>query len=191
MNYYFVHESAYVDQPVEIGKGTKIWHFCHVSKGAKIGKNCNLGQNIYVGGKAVIGNRCKIQNNVSIYDMVILEDDVFCGPSMVFTNDNNPRAAFPKKGKWIPTKVKKGASLGANCTIICGHVVGRCSFVAAGSVVREDVPDYAIVAGVPARIIGWMCECGDRLDSWEKDRCTCKLCGRKYRKKANRVVKIK
>ena len=187
---FFVHESAYVDQPVEIGAGTKIWHFCHVSKGAKLGQNCSLGQNVYVGSRVVIGNNCKIQNNVSVYDLVTLENDVFCGPSMVFTNDMNPRAAFPKGGKWIPTLVKQGASLGANCTIVCGHTVGHSAFVAAGAVVRGDVPDFAVMAGVPARIIGWMCECGTRLDFSKGAACECPSCKRKYRKTGETVEKI-
>jgi UDP-2-acetamido-3-amino-2,3-dideoxy-glucuronate N-acetyltransferase len=187
MSDYFVHQSAFVDEPVEIGAGTKIWHFCHVSKGAKIGKACSLGQNVYVGSRVVIGNNCKIQNNVSVYDLVTLEDDVFCGPSMVFTNDMNPRAAFPKGGKWIPTLVKKGASLGANCTIVCGITIGSHAFVAAGSLVRKDVPDYAVVAGVPSRIIGWMCQCGGRLNFEKSDQEACALCQRKYHKSGDKV----
>ncbi len=188
MSDYFVHESAYVDQPAEIGNGTKVWHFSHVSKGAKIGQNCSLGQNVYVGSRVEIGHNCKIQNNVSIYDLVTLEDNVFCGPSMVFTNDMNPRAAFPKGGKWIPTLVKTGASLGANCTIVCGYTIGKHAFVAAGSVARFDVPDYAIVAGVPAKIIGWMCECGGRLDFSKAAECACGSCQRKYQKKSDSLV---
>ncbi|MDQ7799250.1 MAG: acyltransferase [Candidatus Edwardsbacteria bacterium] len=188
MSDYFVHESAYVDQPAEIGSGTKIWHFSHVSKGARIGQNCSLGQNVYVGSRVEIGHNCKIQNNVSIYDLVTLEDNVFCGPSMVFTNDMNPRAAFPKGGKWIPTLVKTGASLGANCTIVCGYTIGKHAFVAAGSVARFDVPDYAIVAGVPAKIIGWMCECGGRLDFKKSDECTCSACQRHYKKQNETLV---
>ncbi len=190
MSDYFVHQSAYVDEPVEIGQGTKIWHFCHVSKGAKIGRSCSLGQNVYVGSRVVIGNNCKIQNNVSVYDLVTLEDNVFCGPSMVFTNDMNPRAAFPKGGKWIPTLVKTGASLGANCTIVCGITIGRHAFVAAGSLVRKDVPDYAVVAGVPSRIIGWMCQCGGRLNFEKSDQSGCDLCQRRYRKDGDRVAII-
>lgn len=185
---YFAHQSAFVDDPVEIGQGTKIWHFCHVSKGAKIGKSCSLGQNVYVGSRVAIGDNCKIQNNVSVYDLVTLEDDVFCGPSMVFTNDMNPRAAFPKGGKWIPTLVRRGASLGANCTIVCGITVGSHAFVAAGSLVRRDVPDYAVVAGVPSRIIGWMCQCGGRLDFTKSDRAACPLCQRKYGKVGDNVT---
>jgi len=190
MSRYFVHPSSFVDRPVEIGAGTRIWHFCHISRGARIGRNCTLGQNVYVGGRAVIGNNCKIQNNVSVYDLVTLEDDVFCGPSMVFTNDINPRAAFPKGEKWLPTLVRQGASLGANCTILCGLTIGRHAFVAAGAVVRRDVPDYALVAGVPAKVIGWMCQCGGRLDFSREGRATCRLCRRKYRKQRQRVEMI-
>jgi len=190
MSDYFVHESAYVDQPVDIGSGSKIWHFCHISKGAKIGRNCSLGQNVYIGSRVEIGNNCKIQNNVSVYDLVTLEDNVFCGPSMVFTNDMNPRAAFPKGGKWIPTLVKTGASLGANCTIICGYTIGKHAFVAAGSVVRFDVPDFAIVAGVPARIIGWMCECGEKLTFGKTSACICSTCQRKYTQKNDYLVEM-
>jgi len=142
MSDYFVHESAYVDQPAEIGNGTKIWHFSHVSQGARIGQNCSLGQNVYVGSRVEIGHNCKIQNNVSIYDLVTLEDNVFCGPSMVFTNDMNPRAAFPKGGKWIPTLVKTGASLGANCTIVCGVTVG-----AIAAFLWHNVPPALFIMG--------------------------------------------
>jgi UDP-2-acetamido-3-amino-2,3-dideoxy-glucuronate N-acetyltransferase len=184
---YFVHDSAYVDEPVEIGAGTKIWHFCHVSKGARIGKGCSLGQNVYVGSRTVIGDNCKIQNNVSIYDLVTLENDVFCGPSMVFTNDLNPRAAFPKGGQWIPTLVRQGASLGANCTIVCGITIGRNAFVAAGSLVRKDVPEYAIVAGNPARIIGWMCRCGGRLSFADGKTAVCPACRLGYTKDGDTV----
>ncbi len=187
---YFAHQSAFVDEPAEIGPGTKIWHFCHVSKGAKIGSACSLGQNVYVGSRVVIGNNCKIQNNVSVYDLVTLEDDVFCGPSMVFTNDMNPRAAFPKGGKWVPTLVRRGASLGANCTIVCGITVGSHAFVAAGSLVRKDVPDYAVVAGVPSRIIGWMCQCGGRLDFGTSDQAACPLCQRKYSRSGEKVTYV-
>ena len=187
---YTVHPSAFVDEPVEIGAGTKVWHFCHVSKGAKIGQACSLGQNVYVGSRVVIGDNCKIQNNVSIYDMVTLEDNVFCGPSMVFTNDMNPRAAFPKGGKWIPTLVKQGASLGANCTVVCGITIGQNAFVAAGALVRKDVPDFAIMAGVPARIIGWMCACGGRLDFGQGNKAACGHCQRSYAKDGEKVTNL-
>ena len=186
---FFVHPSAFVDQPAEIGADTKIWHFCHVSKGATIGARCSLGQNVYVGSRVVIGDNCKIQNNVSVYDLVTLENDVFCGPSMVFTNDMNPRAAFPKGGKWIPTLVKQGASLGANCTIVCGITIGGNAFVAAGALVRKDIPDFAIVAGCPARIIGWMCQCGGRLKFDDGKHAVCPSCKLKYTKSGDTVAK--
>ncbi len=189
MSKYFVHPSSYIDEPVEIGEGTKIWHFCHIMKGAKIGKKCVLGQNTFVGSRVVIGNNVHIQNNVSIYDMVTLEDDVFCGPSCVFTNDLNPRSAYPKGGKWIPTLVKKGASIGANATIVCGITIGRHAFIGAGAVVTKDVPDYALVVGVPARIVGWMCECGEKLEFVE-DKAVCKKCGKRYHKKGDLVERI-
>lgn len=184
---YFIHESAYVDEPVEIGAGTKVWHFCHIASGARIGKGCTLGQNVYVGSRCVIGDNCRIQNNVSIYDLVTLERDVFCGPSMVFTNDINPRAAFPKRGQWVPTVVRQGASLGANCTIVCGVTIGRHAFVAAGSLVRTDVPEHAVVAGNPARIIGWMCRCGGRLAFADGGTAVCPDCQLPYRKDDNTV----
>ena len=152
---YFVHESSYIDENVRIGKGTKIWHFCHIQEGAKIGENCSFGQNVNVSNNVIIGNECKVQNNVSIYEGVELEDGVFCGPSCVFTNDLSPRARYPKgKAGYKRTLIKEGASIGANATIVCGHVIGKYSMIAAGAVVTKDVPDYALVAGVPAKIIG-------------------------------------
>ena len=152
---YFVHESSYIDENVEIGEGTKIWHFCHVQSGAKIGKNCSLGQNVNVANNVVIGNDVKIQNNVSVYEGVTLEDGVFCGPSCVFTNDLTPRARYPKGRKnYKKTLVKEGASIGANATIVCGNTIGKCAMVAAGAVVTKDVPDYALVMGVPAKVVG-------------------------------------
>lgn len=162
---YFVHESSYIDDDVEIGKGTKIWHFCHIQRGARIGENCSFGQNVNVSNNVKIGNGVKVQNNVSIYEGVEIEDDVFCGPSMVFTNDLTPRAAYPKgTAGYKRTLVKKGASIGANATVVCGHTVGRCAMIAAGAVVTSDVPDYALMAGVPARQIGWVDEYGNRKD---------------------------
>ncbi len=157
MSGHFVHESSYVDEGAKIGKGTKIWHFCHIMSGAEIGEDCSLGQNVCVARNAKIGNKVKIQNNVSVYEGVVLEDFVFCGPSMVFTNVRTPRSAFPRNtsADYLPTVVKKGASIGANATIVCGHTIGEWAFVAAGAVVTKDVPAYAMVAGVPARIIGW------------------------------------
>ena len=159
---YFVHESSYIDEKVLIGTGTKIWHFCHIQGGAKIGMNCSLGQNVNVASNVVIGNDVKIQNNVSIYEGVELEDGVFCGPSCVFTNDLTPRARYPKgRENYKKTLVKEGASIGANATIICGHTIGKFAMVAAGAVVTKDVPDYALVAGVPAEVIGRVNEKGN------------------------------
>lgn len=163
MSGYFAHESAYVDEPCEIGEGTKIWHFSHVMKNSKLGKNCILGQNVLVSPDVTVGNNCKIQNNVSLYTGVILEDDVFCGPSCVFTNVINPRSQIVRRGEYQKTHVKRGATLGANCTIVCGATLGRYSFIAAGAVVRGDVPDYALMLGVPARQKGWMGRHGFRL----------------------------
>ncbi|WP_151703783.1 acyltransferase [Nitrincola alkalilacustris] len=159
-----IHTSAIVDEGAEIGDGSRIWHFTHVCSGAKIGRNVSLGQGVYVGNRVVIGNNCKIQNNVSLYDDVVLEDDVFCGPSMVFTNVYNPRAHIERKHEYRQTLVRQGATLGANCTLVCGVTIGRFAFIGAGAVVNEDVPDFALMVGVPARQIGWMSEYGERLD---------------------------
>ena len=161
---YWHHESAIVDEGATIGEGTKIWHFSHVCSGAVIGNACSLGQNVFVGNQVVIGNNCKIQNNVSVYDNVTLEDDVFCGPSMVFTNVYNPRSAVSRKNEYRDTFVGQGATLGANCTIVCGVTIGRSAFIGAGAVVNKDVPDYALMVGVPARQIGWTSEYGEQLD---------------------------
>jgi UDP-2-acetamido-3-amino-2,3-dideoxy-glucuronate N-acetyltransferase len=160
---WYSHETAVVDEGASIGIGTKIWHFCHVSSRAIIGAGCSVGQNVYIANDVRIGNRCKIQNNVSVYDGVILEDDVFCGPSMVFTNVYNPRAAIVRKDEYRTTVVKKGASLGANCTIVCGVTIGEYAFVGAGALVNRDVKPYALVIGVPARQIGWMSAQGERI----------------------------
>lgn len=158
-----IHPTAIVDSGAAIGKGTRIWHWVHICSTAKIGTKCSLGQGVYIGNNVSIGNNVKIQNNVSVYDTVVLEDDVFCGPSMVFTNVINPRSQIVRKNEYRPTLVKKGASLGANCTIVCGYEIGKFAFVAAGAVVTGNVPDYALVGGVPARHMGWICECGIRL----------------------------
>lgn len=159
-----IHSSAIVDEGASIGDGSRIWHFAHVCSGARIGSGCSLGQNVFVGNRVVIGDRCKIQNNVSVYDDVTLEDGVFCGPSMVFTNVQNPRAEVERKDEYRATLVRHGATLGANCTIVCGVTVGRYAFVGAGAVVTRDIPDFALMAGVPARHIGWMSAYGKRLD---------------------------
>jgi len=161
---YKIHETAIVDEGATIGAGTRIWHWVHVCGEAVIGENCSLGQNVFVGNKVYVGNGVKIQNNVSIYDEVTLEDDVFCGPSMVFTNVYNPRSAIVRKEEYRPTLVKKGATLGANCTIVCGVTIGRYAFIGAGAVVTRDVPDYALVVGVPGRQRGWVSEYGESLD---------------------------
>ena len=179
----FVHESSYVDAGAQIGAGTKVWHFCHIQSGAVIGKDCSLGQNVNIGNNVRIGNGCRIQNNVSIYEGVTLEDNVFCGPSCVFTNVNTPRAHFPVHGGYETTRICEGASLGANCTVVCGHTVGRSALIAAGAVVTGDVPAYALMAGVPARRIGWVCECGKKLP----DSLTC-TCGRSYRQQGGTLV---
>ena len=160
---YNAHPSAIIDEGASIGDGTRIWHWVHVSSQARIGQRCSLGQNVYIGSDVVIGDNVKIQNNVSVYDAVTLEDDVFCGPSMVFTNVYNPRAAVTRKEEYKPTLVKKGATLGANCTIVCGVTLGEYAFIGAGAVVNQDVPAYALMVGVPARQIGWMSEFGEQL----------------------------
>ena len=184
MKDYYVHESSYVDDGVKIGSGTKVWHFCHIQKGAVIGKDCSLGQNVNIGNNVKIGNGVRIQNNVSVYEGVEIEDNVFCGPSCVFTNVVTPRAHFPVHGVYAKTLIKEGASLGANCTVVCGHTIGKSAFIAAGAVVTKDVPDYALMAGVPARQIGWVCECGEKLH----DNLTCD-CGREYELKDNILYK--
>lgn len=174
---YFVHESSYIDDGVKIGNGTKIWHFCHIQTGAEIGEKCSFGQNVNVSNNVKIGNDCKLQNNVSVYEGVELEDHVFCGPSMVFTNDLTPRAKYPKgSAGYKKTLLKTGATVGANATIVCGNTLGRWSMIASGAVVTKDVLDHALMAGVPAKQIGWVCECGEVL----KDGLECPKCGRKY-----------
>ena len=193
-NGYFVHETARVDEPCAIGKGTKIWHFSHIMAGAVIGENCSLGQNVFVAAGCVIGNNIKIQNNVSIYAGVTLEDDVFCGPSCVFTNVENPRSHLPRKNEYRPTLVRQGASIGANATLVCGTTLGRYSFVGAGSVVTRDVPDYAVVYGNPARLRGWMCSCGVKLPlapaTQGAETGGCPACGRRYCRDSATIVEI-
>ncbi len=181
---YFVHESSYIDENVTIGEDTKIWHFCHVHKGAQIGEKCSLGQNVNVSNNVKIGNGVKIQNNVSVYEGVELEDYVFCGPSMVFTNDLTPRSKYPKGSvRYKKTIVKYGASIGANATIVCGNTIGEWAMIASGAVVTKDVPAYALMAGVPAKQIGWVCECGVPF----KENFKCSKCGREYTLENNKL----
>ncbi len=177
MSAFFVHESSFVDEGVQVGEGTRIWHFCHILPGAVIGKNCSLGQNVNISANVRVGDGCKLQNNVSLYEGVELEAHVFCGPSCVFTNDLTPRAKYPKgRDHWLKTLVKTGASIGANATIVCGNTIGRWAMVGAGAVVTTDVPDHALMLGVPAKQRGWVCECGSVLD----ERLACPACSRKY-----------
>ncbi|MGB9642116.1 MAG: acyltransferase [Candidatus Ratteibacteria bacterium] len=183
---YFVHESSFVDDNVIIGKGTKIWHFCHILKNVRIGENCVLGQNVMAGPDVVIGNNCKIQNNVSIYKGVTLEDDVFCGPSCVFTNVINPRAFIERKNEFKQTFIKKGATIGANATIVCGNIIGRYALVGAGAVVTHDVPDYGLVVGVPAKQVGWVCKCGITLE-FDRNIAKC-VCGNAYKIESGKLM---
>jgi UDP-2-acetamido-3-amino-2,3-dideoxy-glucuronate N-acetyltransferase len=184
-----VHESSFVDEPCEIGEGTKIWHFCHVMRDSKLGRNCSLGQNVLVAKGVVIGSNVKIQNNVSLYEGVTLEDNVFCGPSMVFTNVVNPRSEIVRKSEYRPTLIRRGATLGANCTIMCGHTIGAYAFVGAGAVVTKDVPAFALVLGNPARRAGWMCRCGVRLTE-PSPSVQCKACGAKYRQSGDQLESL-
>ena len=188
---HFVHSSSYINEDVIIGDATRIWHFCHIMPGAKIGQRCNLGQNVFVGKGVQIGNDVKIQNNVSIYEGVTLEDFVFCGPSAVFTNVKTPRSAFPRNTHvdYLPTRVKYGATIGANATIVCGVTLGEWSFVAAGAVVTKDVPDYGLVVGVPGKLIGFACQCGIALEFVEQF-ATCAQCGKRYKREDSRVELI-
>ena len=185
---YFAHESAFIDEGVEVGEGTSIWHVSHILKGSRIGKSCKIGQNVAIGPNATIGDGVKIQNNVSVYEGVTLEDYVFCGPSMVFTNVFNPRSEIPRMGELKPTLVKRGATLGANCTIVCGLTIGQYAFIGAGAVVTKDVPDYALVVGAPARMTGWVCECGLKL-VWKDDRASC-ACGKQFSKTQTGISKL-
>ena len=187
---YFAHESSYVDEGCQIGAGTKIWHFSHIMSGAVLGERCNIGQNVVISPEVVLGNNVKVQNNVSIYTGVILEDDVFCGPSMVFTNVVNPRSAVVRKNEYRQTRVGRGASFGANCTVVCGHDIGKYAFIGAGAVVTKNIPDYALVIGNPGRITGWMCECGIKLAAGAAPpaKATCASCGTKYTTNAGGVL---
>jgi UDP-2-acetamido-3-amino-2,3-dideoxy-glucuronate N-acetyltransferase len=187
---YYLHESSYVDAGASIGAGTKIWHFCHVMAGSQIGRDCNLGQNVFIASGVEIGNRVKIQNNVSVYTGVTLEDDVFLGPAMVFTNVINPRSHVPRKDEYQSTLVRRGATIGANATILCGVTLGEYAFVGAGSVVTHDVPAYALAYGTPAQLQGWMCRCGERLPlsiQAEAETATCPRCNTRYEKKDRKV----
>ncbi|NMC56724.1 MAG: N-acetyltransferase [Eubacteriaceae bacterium] len=185
---YFAHESSYIDEPCKIGKGTKIWHFSHIMSNSEIGQNCNIGQNVVISPGVKLGNGVKIQNNVSVYTGVVCEDDVFLGPSCVFTNVINPRAFVERKDEYKQTLIKKGASLGANCTIVCGSTIGKYALVGAGAVVTKDVPDYWTVAGSPAKKIGYICECGIKI-KFESNNAKCEHCGKEYIKDENDLVK--
>lgn len=195
---YFIHESSYMDDGTIVGAGTRIWHYCHILGGSKIGNGCIIGQNCMIGPDVTIGDRCKFQNNVSVYKGVTLEDEVFCGPSCVFTNVYNPRAFIERKTEFRPTLVKHGATIGANATIVCGATVGRYALIAAGAVIKSDVPDYAVMAGVPARQVGWVCRCGTTLRTSHGQKaigdgahllCTC--CGNEYAVGDSRLVILK
>jgi UDP-2-acetamido-3-amino-2,3-dideoxy-glucuronate N-acetyltransferase len=177
---YFIHSTAIVDEGVEVGQGTKIWHFTHIMPGARIGENCIIGQNVFIGSGVILGNNIKVQNNVSIFDGVTLEDDVFCGPSMVFTNVFNPRSFISRKKEFRKTLVRKGATLGAHVTIICGNAIGQYAFIGAGSVVTKDVPDYALVYGNPGKIKGWVCQCAETI-TFQSGKAVCQ-CGKRYKK---------
>lgn len=186
---YFVHESSYVDQPCRIGSGTKIWHFTHVMANSVIGENCNIGQNVVISPEVVLGNNVKIQNNVSVYTGVVCEDDVFLGPSCVFTNVINPRSHVSRRAEYRETLICRGASIGANATIVCGHRIGRYAFIGAGAVVTKDVPDYALLVGNPARQRGWVCQCGEKL-SFQETTAACQACGARYHLEAGCVKEV-
>jgi UDP-2-acetamido-3-amino-2,3-dideoxy-glucuronate N-acetyltransferase len=189
MSDFFVHESSYVDEGARIGAGTKIWHFCHVMSGAIIGQGCNIGQNVVIASGVAIGSNVKIQNNVSVYTGVTLEDDVFCGPSMVFTNVMNPRSHVPRQDEYRSTLVKRGATLGANCTVVCGVTIGAYAFVGAGAVITKSAPDYALMVGTPARVAGWICACGVKLAAGARPpaSATCGACRTQYAASGNQL----
>jgi UDP-2-acetamido-3-amino-2,3-dideoxy-glucuronate N-acetyltransferase len=189
---YFAHESSYIDEGCRIGEGTKIWHFTHVMSRAQIGRHCNIGQNVVIAPDVVVGDNVKIQNNVSIYTGVTLEDDVFCGPSMVFTNVINPRSHLSRKDEYRRTLVRRGATVGANATIVCGHTIGRYAFIGAGAVVTRDVPDYALVVGNPGRVVGWVCACGVKLAGATPlpEQLRCEACGSSYRAAAGAIREV-
>src|SRR5262245_3327676 len=187
---YFAHETAVIDPGSEIGEGTKIWHFTHVMPGSRIGKKCSLGQNVFIASEVVLGNNVKIQNNVSVYTGVTCEDDVFLGPSMVFTNVSNPRSAVNRRGQYVKTLVRKGATIGANATVVCGHTLGKFCFVGAGAVVTKDIPDYALVVGNPARQDGWMSEHGHRLNFGKDGKAACPESGEQYELREGTVQKL-
>lgn len=189
MSETMIHPTAIVDAGAQVGEGTRVWHWSHVSAGARVGAGCSFGQNVFVANDVVIGDNVKVQNNVSIYDAVTLEDDVFCGPSMVFTNVNNPRSHVSRKHEYRRTVVKKGATIGANATVVCGHVIGEYAFIGAGAVVTRDVPPYALMVGTPARRIGWMCQCGERVDSTLGEH-ECAACNTRYQVTGNSCTPV-
>ena len=186
---YFVHESSYVDDGVEVGEGTKIWHFSHILTDTSIGEECNIGQNVIIGPGVKVGKGCKIQNNVSVYKGVTLEDYVFCGPSMVFTNVFNPRAEIKRMDEVRETVVGRGATIGANATVVCGNPIGRYALIGAGAVVTKEVPDFALVVGNPAKLVGWVCQCAEKLDV-TKDEICCASCGKKYTQVGDRLKEV-
>lgn len=189
MSETMIHPTAIVDAGAQVGEGSRVWHWSHVSAGARVGAGCSFGQNVFVANDVVIGDNVKVQNNVSIYDAVTLEDDVFCGPSMVFTNVNNPRSHVSRKHEYRRTVVKKGATIGANATVVCGHVIGEYAFIGAGAVVTKDVPPYALMVGTPARRIGWMCQCGERVDSTLGEH-ECAACNTRYQVTGNSCTPV-
>lgn len=178
---YFVHPTAVIDEPADIGEGSQVWHFSHIMTGARIGKNCIIGQNVFIASGAILGDNIKIQNNVSVFKGVVLEDDVFCGPSMVFTNVFNPRSFISRKTEFRQTLVKRGATIGANATIVCGNTIGEYAFIGAGSVVTKNIPDYALVYGNPGKVKGWVCQCAVEI-VFRSGKALCKACGKRYKK---------